>query len=423
MNNGYLDMQLLRFTTAGSVDDGKSTLIGRLLYDSKSIFEDQMEAVETASKSRGNEEVNLALLTDGLRAEREQGITIDVAYRYFATPKRKFIIADTPGHIEYTRNMVTGASTADLAVILVDARHGIMEQTIRHSYVAALLAIKQIVVCVNKMDLVDFSHDVFTKIVDDYKNMSAHLPIGKVDFIPISAKLGDNVVNPSTNMPWYSGKPLLEFLETVEIQDDNKDSFRMPVQYVIRPISEKYVDFRGYAGRVASGKITVGESVTVLPSRQRSIVSSIWLADKELQEASAGDSVTICLSNDIDISRGDVLCLDNGQIPQVGQAVSMDICWFRETPLQIGKRYIIRHATQEVVGMFKAIDYKIDISTQDKLSDVNQLTMNDIAHVQLKTASPLVFEPYHTNKVMGSVIIVDPDTNDTLGAGMIDEMN
>ena len=413
-------MQLLRFTTAGSVDDGKSTLIGRLLYDSKSIFEDQMEAVETASKSRGNEEVNLALLTDGLRAEREQGITIDVAYRYFATPKRKFIIADTPGHIEYTRNMVTGASTADLAVILVDARHGIMEQTIRHSYVAALLAIKQIVVCVNKMDLVGFSEDVFTKIVADYKKMSAHLPIGKVDFIPISAKLGDNVVNQSANMPWYSGKPLLEFLETVEIQDDNKDSFRMPVQYVIRPISEKYADFRGYAGRVASGKITVGENVTVLPSGQKSTVSSIWLADKQLQEATAGDSVTICLSNDIDISRGDVLCLDNGQIPQVGQAVSMDICWFRETPLQIGKRYIIRHATQEVVGMFKAIDYKIDISTQDKLFDVNQLTMNDIAHVQLKTASPLVFEPYHTNKVMGSLIVVDPDTNDTLGAGMID---
>ena len=420
MNNGYLDMQLLRFTTAGSVDDGKSTLIGRLLYDSKSIFEDQMEAVETASKSRGNEEVNLALLTDGLRAEREQGITIDVAYRYFATPKRKFIIADTPGHIEYTRNMVTGASTADLAVILVDARHGIMEQTIRHSYVAALLAIKQIVVCVNKMDLVGFSEDVFTKIVADYKKMSAHLPIGKVDFIPISAKLGDNVVNPSANMPWYGGKPLLEFLETVEIQDDNKDSFRMAVQYVIRPISEKYADFRGYAGRVASGKITVGENVTVLPSGQKSTVSSIWLADKQLQEAPAGDSVTICLSNDIDISRGDVLCLDNGQIPQVGQAVSMDICWFRETPLQIGKRYIIRHATQNVVGMFKAIDYKIDISTQDKLLDVNQLTMNDIAHVQLKTASPLVFEPYHTNKVMGSLIVVDPDTNDTLGAGMID---
>lgn len=413
-------MQLLRFTTAGSVDDGKSTLIGRLLYDSKSIFEDQMEAVETASKSRGNEEVNLALLTDGLRAEREQGITIDVAYRYFATPKRKFIIADTPGHIEYTRNMVTGASTADLAVILVDARHGIMEQTIRHSYVAALLAIKQIVVCVNKMDLVGFSEDVFTKIVADYKKMSAHLPIGKVDFIPISAKLGDNVVNQSANMPWYSGKPLLEFLETVEIQDDNKDSFRMPVQYVIRPISEKYADFRGYAGRVASGKIAVGDNVTVLPSGQKSTVSSIWLADKQLQEATTGDSVTICLSNDIDISRGDVLCLDNGQIPQVGQAVSMDICWFRETPLQIGKRYIIRHATQEVVGMFKAIDYKIDISTQDKLLDVNQLTMNDIARIQLKTASPLVFEPYHTNKVMGSLIVVDPDTNDTLGAGMID---
>ena len=420
MNNGYLDMQLLRFTTAGSVDDGKSTLIGRLLYDSKSIFEDQMEAVETASKSRGNEEVNLALLTDGLRAEREQGITIDVAYRYFATPKRKFIIADTPGHIEYTRNMVTGASTADLAVILVDARHGIMEQTIRHSYVAALLAIKQIVVCVNKMDLVDFSQEVFDKIVGDYKQMSAHLPIGKVDFIPISAKLGDNVVNPSANMPWYSGKPLLEFLESVEIQNDTEEAFRMAVQYVIRPISDKYADFRGYAGRIASGTVKVGDKIRVLPSGQTSAVASLWFADKQLTEATEGDSVTVCLTDDIDISRGDVLCADNAQLPEVGQSVSMNICWFRETPLQIGKRYIVRHATQEVVGMFKAIDYKIDINSQDKITGVNQLTMNDIAHVQLKTASPLVFEPYHANKVMGSVIIVDPDTNDTLGAGMIE---
>ncbi len=413
-------MQLLRFTTAGSVDDGKSTLIGRLLYDSKSIFEDQMEAVETASKSRGNEEVNLALLTDGLRAEREQGITIDVAYRYFATPKRKFIIADTPGHIEYTRNMVTGASTADLAVILVDARHGIMEQTIRHSYVAALLAIKQIVVCVNKMDLVDFSEDVFAKIVADYKAMSAHLPIGKVDFIPISAKLGDNVVNKSANMQWFNGKPLLEFLETVEIQNDTEEAFRMAVQYVIRPISDKYADFRGYAGRIASGKVKVGDSVRVLPSGQTSAVASLWFADKQLTEAVEGDSVTICLKDDIDISRGDVLCADNGNLPEVGQAMSLNICWFRETPLQLGKRYIVRHATQEVVGMFKAIDYKIDINSQDKIADVSQLIMNDIAHVQLKTASPLVFEPYHTNKVMGSLIIVDPDTNDTLGAGMID---
>ena len=419
-NNGYLDMQLLRFTTAGSVDDGKSTLIGRLLYDSKSIFEDQMEAVETASKSRGNEEVNLALLTDGLRAEREQGITIDVAYRYFATPRRKFIIADTPGHIEYTRNMVTGASTADLAVILVDARHGIMEQTIRHSYVAALLAIKQIVVCVNKMDLVDFSEDVFAKIVADYKAMSAHLPIGKVDFIPISAKLGDNVVNKSANMQWFNGKPLLEFLETVEIQNDTEEAFRMAVQYVIRPISDKYADFRGYAGRIASGKVKVGDSVRVLPSGQTSAVASLWFADKQLTEAVEGDSVTVCLKDDIDISRGDVLCADNGNLPEVGQAMSLNICWFRETPLQQGKRYIVRHATQEVVGMFKAIDYKIDINSQDKIADVSQLIMNDIAHVQLKTASPLVFEPYHTNKVMGSLIIVDPDTNDTLGAGMID---
>ena len=419
-NNGYLDMQLLRFTTAGSVDDGKSTLIGRLLYDSKSIFEDQMEAVESASKSRGNEEVNLALLTDGLRAEREQGITIDVAYRYFATPRRKFIIADTPGHIEYTRNMVTGASTADLAVILVDARHGIMEQTIRHSYVAALLAIKQIVVCVNKMDLVDFSEDVFAKIVADYKAMSAHLPIGKVDFIPISAKLGDNVVNKSANMQWFNGKPLLEFLETVEIQNDTEEAFRMAVQYVIRPISDKYADFRGYAGRIASGKVKVGDSVRVLPSGQTSAVASLWFADKQLTEAVEGDSVTVCLKDDIDISRGDVLCADNGNLPEVGQSMSLNICWFRETPLQLGKRYIVRHATQEVVGMFKAIDYKIDINSQDKIADVSQLIMNDIAHVQLKTASPLVFEPYHTNKVMGSLIIVDPDTNDTLGAGMID---
>ena len=413
-------MQLLRFTTAGSVDDGKSTLIGRLLYDSKSIFEDQMEAVESASKSRGNEEVNLALLTDGLRAEREQGITIDVAYRYFATPRRKFIIADTPGHIEYTRNMVTGASTADLAVILVDARHGIMEQTIRHSYVAALLAIKQIVVCVNKMDLVDFSEDVFAKIVADYKAMSAHLPIGKVDFIPISAKLGDNVVNKSANMQWFNGKPLLEFLETVEIQNDTEEAFRMAVQYVIRPISDKYADFRGYAGRIASGKVKVGDSVRVLPSGQTSAVASLWFADKQLTEAVEGDSVTVCLKDDIDISRGDVLCADNGNLPEVGQAMSLNICWFRETPLQLGKRYIVRHATQEVVGMFKAIDYKIDINSQDKITDVSQLIMNDIAHIQLKTASPLVFEPYHTNKVMGSLIIVDPDTNDTLGAGMID---
>lgn len=419
-NNGYLDMQLLRFTTAGSVDDGKSTLIGRLLYDSKSIFEDQMEAVETASKSRGNEEVNLALLTDGLRAEREQGITIDVAYRYFATPRRKFIIADTPGHIEYTRNMVTGASTADLAVILVDARHGIMEQTIRHSYVAALLAIKQIVVCVNKMDLVDFSESVFNKIVADYKAMSAHLPIGKVDFIPISAKLGDNVVNKSDNMLWFSGKPLLEFLETVDVATNNEEQFSMAVQYVIRPISDKYADFRGYAGRVASGSVKVGDKIAVLPSGQTSAVASIWLADKKLQEANEGDSVTICLTNDIDISRGDILVADSNEKPQVGQNVEMNICWFRETPLQTGKRYIIRHATQEVVGMFKAIDYRIDINSQERKTDVNQLVMNDIAHVQLKTASPIVYSNYHKNKTLGSLIIVDPDTNDTLGAGMIE---
>ena len=270
-------MQLLRFTTAGSVDDGKSTLIGRLLYDSKSIFEDQLEAVEEASRSRGNEEVNLALLTDGLRAEREQGITIDVAYRYFATPKRKFIIADTPGHIQYTRNMVTGASTADLAVILVDARHGIMEQTVRHSYIASLLAIKEVVVCVNKMDLVDFSQEVFDKIVADYKEMASSIELGNVTFIPISAKLGDNVVNKSENMPWYTGKALLDFLETVQLPVESEDRMRLPVQYVVRPISDKFPDFRGYAGRLAEGTVKKGDKIRVHPSEMTSTVTGIYL--------------------------------------------------------------------------------------------------------------------------------------------------
>ena len=305
---GYLDMELLRFSTAGSVDDGKSTLIGRLLYDSKSIFEDQLEAVHTASKQRGNEDVNLALLTDGLRAEREQGITIDVAYRYFATPKRKFIIADTPGHVQYTRNMVTGASTADLAIILVDARNGVLEQTVRHSYIASLLGIPHIAVCVNKMDLVDYSEEVFRKIVDDYNAMATTLHIKHSEFIPISAKLGDNVVNKSEHTPWYNGPSLLELLETVPI--DHKlgaGEFRFPVQYVIRPISDKFPDFRGYAGRVASGIIRPGDKVKVLPSGLVSEVSEITQAEKQLTEATAPESITIQLKDDIDISRGDTL--------------------------------------------------------------------------------------------------------------------
>lgn len=416
---GYLNMQLLRFTTAGSVDDGKSTLIGRLLYDSKSIFEDQLEAVEEASRSRGNEEVNLALLTDGLRAEREQGITIDVAYRYFATPKRKFIIADTPGHIQYTRNMVTGASTADLAVILVDARHGIMEQTVRHSYIASLLAIKEVVVCVNKMDLVDFSQEVFDKIVADYKEMSSSIEIGNVTFIPISAKLGDNVVNKSENIPWYTGKALLDFLETVQLPVESEDSMRLPVQYVVRPISDKFPDFRGYAGRLAEGSIKKGDKIKVYPSEMTSSVTGVYLGEKELETAVSPESVDITLSDDIDISRGDVIVAVDGKQPHMEQDVLLNVCWFRNSPMQQGKKYVIRHATQQTLGIIKEIEYKIDINTREKEYGVDKLIMNDIARVRIKTADPLIFDYYKDNRTMGSLIFIEEGTNDTVGAGMI----
>lgn len=412
-------MQLLRFTTAGSVDDGKSTLIGRLLYDSKSIFEDQLEAVEEASRSRGNEEVNLALLTDGLRAEREQGITIDVAYRYFATPKRKFIIADTPGHIQYTRNMVTGASTADLAVILVDARHGIMEQTVRHTYIASLLAIKQVVVCVNKMDLVDFSQKVFDKIVADYKSMSASIELDNVTFIPISAKLGDNVVNKSENMPWYTGKALLDFLETVQLPTEAEDRLRLPVQYVIRPISSKFPDFRGYAGRLAEGSLKVGDKVKVYPSEMTSTVTGIYLGEKELETAVTPESVDVTLADDIDISRGDVIVSISGVQPMMEQDILLNVCWFRNSALQQGKKYIIRHATGKTLGIVKEIEYKIDINTREKIYDVEKLVMNDIARVRIRTAEPLIYDYYKSNRTMGSLIFVEEGTNDTVGAGMI----
>lgn len=416
---GYLNMQLLRFTTAGSVDDGKSTLIGRLLYDSKSIFEDQLEAVEEASRSRGNEEVNLALLTDGLRAEREQGITIDVAYRYFATPKRKFIIADTPGHIQYTRNMVTGASTADLAVILVDARHGIMEQTVRHSYIASLLAIKQVVVCVNKMDLVDFSQEVFDKIVADYKSMASSIELGEVTFIPISAKLGDNVVNKSENMPWYTGKALLDFLETVQLPEEAEDRMRFPVQYVIRPISTKFPDFRGYAGRLAEGTVKKGDKIKVYPSEMTSTVTGIYLGEKELETSVCPESVDITLADDIDISRGDVIVSESGIQPKMDQEVLLNVCWFRNSPLQQGKKYVIRHIAQQTLGIVKEIEYKIDINTREKQYGVDKLVMNDIARVRIKTADPLVFDYYKENRTMGSLIFIEEGTNDTVGAGMI----
>lgn len=415
-------MKLLRFTTAGSVDDGKSTLIGRLLYDSKSIFEDQLEAVEEASRSRGNEEVNLALLTDGLRAEREQGITIDVAYRYFATPRRKFIIADTPGHIQYTRNMVTGASTADLAVILVDARHGIMEQTVRHSCIASLLRIPKVVVAVNKMDLVEFDGKVFDEIRTAYNAMIQKngLEFKDVIFIPMCAKDGDNVVSRSERMSWYDGPSLLELLEEIEIPAGDVDSMRFPVQYVIRPISRQFPDFRGYGGRIAQGAIRVGDSVEVLPSGSKSTVTGIWLGEKKKEQAVAGESVCITVKDDIDISRGDVIASDSGVKPSMSNDFVLDVCWLRTSPLVCGKRYTIRHTTQEVTGIVKEIEYKLDIDKQEKVYGIEQLTANDIARVHLKTAAPLVFDPYRDNRTMGSLIFID-GTNDTVGAGMIVE--
>lgn len=423
-------MQLLRFSTAGSVDDGKSTLIGRLLYDSKSIFEDQLEAVEAASKSRGNEEVNLALLTDGLRAEREQGITIDVAYRYFATPKRKFIIADTPGHIQYTRNMVTGASTADLSIILVDARHGVLEQTVRHSYISSLLGIPHIVVAINKMDLVDFSETVFNQIVADYQRMAQVLHIENVTFIPISAKEGDNVVNRSEHTPWYTGAPLLEYLETVpviksasNVEMDVQGAFRFPVQYVIRPISSKYPDFRGYAGRVASGAIHVGDRIKVLPSGQESVVTHITQATEELTVATPPQSVTIQLANDIDISRGDILVKTDEPQPYQEQDLTLDVCWFNEQPLRPRAKYIVRQTTNETLGIVRTINYRRNINTLEKEPGIAEIKMNDIAEITIHTAQPLAFDDYRLNRITGSVIFIDPDTNETVGAGMIKTEN
>jgi len=419
-SKGYLDMELLRFTTAGSVDDGKSTLIGRLLYDSKSIFEDQLEAVEAASRRRGNGEVDLALLTDGLRSEREQGITIDVAYRYFATPKRKFIIADTPGHIQYTRNMITGASTAELAIILIDARNGVMEQTVRHSYIASLLGIRSIVVCINKMDLVDFSQSVFDDIREKYMAMAKSLRISDARFIPISAKFGDNVVERSANMPWYSGPTLMEWLENVPVQAQyGSDALRFPVQYVLRPMSDKFHDYRGYAGRVASGTLKKGAAVVALPSGMSSKVAGINLGDRELDSAVTSESVAVQLVDDIDLSRGDILVEEGGRQPDISQGIKLMICWFNQKPLRVGDRYIIRHMARETQGIATAINFRIDINTLREEGGVDALVMNDIASINLKTAVPLVFDPYTENRTTGSLIFIDLNTWETMGAGMI----
>ena len=418
--DNYMDMELLRFTTAGSVDDGKSTLIGRLMYDTKTIFEDQLEAVERTSKQRGDENVNLALLTDGLKAEREQGITIDVAYRYFATPKRKFIIADTPGHIQYTRNMVTGASTANLAIILVDARNGVIEQTCRHSFIASLLQIEHVVVAVNKMDLVDWSEDRFNELVADYKDFASRLDIPQITFIPISALHGDNVVSKSENMPWYQGSSLLYHLETVYIGPDaNHVDPRFPVQWVIRPHSDKWHDFRGYAGRVAGGVFKPGDEVMVLPSGFTSRIKKIHTFEGELAEAFHPHSCTITLEDEIDISRGDMLVKPNNK-PHVEQEIDAMICWFSPTrKLKAGDKLMLRHTTREVKAIVKQVQYKVNVNTLHKIEDENEVSLNEIARVQIRVASPLFFDEYTRNRITGSLVLIDPFTNETLAGGMI----
>ena len=415
-------MDLLRFTTAGSVDDGKSTLIGRLLYDSKSVFEDQMEAVEISSRQHGDENVNLALLTDGLRAEREQGITIDVAYRYFATPKRKFIIADTPGHIQYTRNMVTGASTANLAIILVDARNGVVEQTCRHSFIANLLRIQHIVVCVNKMDLVEFDESVFNKIRDDFTKFSSRLGnIVDVTFIPISALHGDNVVDKSTHTPWYQGGTLLYHLETVYIgADHDQVNARFPVQWVVRPHSDKYHDFRGYAGRIAGGVFKPGDEVLVMPSGFKTRIDRIYGPNlEEIEEAFYPMSVNMTLEDEIDISRGDMISKPNNP-PDAGQDISAMICWFsQDSSLQERGKYILRHTTNEVKAMVREVSYKVDINTLHKIEDDLTMDLNSIGRITLRTSKPLFYDSYKINRNSGSFILVDEQSNQTVAAGMI----
>lgn len=412
-------MELLRFTTAGSVDDGKSTLIGRLLFDSKSIFEDQLDQVESSSKRRGLEHTDLALLTDGLKDEREQGITIDVAYRYFATPRRKFIIADTPGHIQYTRNMVTGASTANLALILIDARNGIVEQTCRHSFIASLLQIPHLVVCINKMDLVDYSEEVFEKIKDDYEDFAAKLDVKDIRFIPISALNGDNVVKKSENMSWYEGSTLLYTLENIHIaSDQNHIDCRFPVQTVIRPKQDKYHDFRGYAGRVAGGIFKKGDEVTVLPSGFSSKVSGIHTMNGEVEEAFAPMSVAITLEDEIDISRGDMLVRANNQ-PDVSQEFDVMLCWFNQNGPLPRAKFTLMHASNEVKAMIKNIHYKLDINTLHRNEADTNIGMNDISRVTLRTTKPLMKDAYRRNRLTGSIILVDDATNETVAAGMI----
>ncbi len=412
--------ELLRFATAGSVDDGKSTLIGRLLYDTKAIFEDQLEQVAEASRRRhGNGTVDLALLTDGLRAEREQGITIDVAYRYFATPRRTFIIADTPGHELYTRNMVTGASTADLALVLVDARNGVLRQSRRHAFIASLLRIPHIVVCINKMDLVDWSQERFEEIVEEFTDFAAKLEVTDVTFIPVSALLGDNVVDRSAHMPWYAGPPLLYHLEHVHIASDrNLIDPRFPVQWVVRPGVDEHHDYRAYAGQVASGILRAGDEVVVLPSGAQSTIAGIDTYEGEVEEAFPPMSVAVRLTDNVDVSRGDVLCRPNNR-PEVGRDLDAIVCWMNDQPATEGKRYVIKHTTRTTRGVLTEVLHRIDVDTLHHDPDSDELGLNEIGRVRFRTAEPVMFDAYRRNRATGSFIVVDEATNDTVGAGMI----
>lgn len=412
-------MDILRFTTAGSVDDGKSTLIGRLLYDSKAIFKDQMDAVERSSKKKGLEHIDLSLLTDGLKDEREQGITIDVAYRYFATPKRKFIIADTPGHIQYTRNMITGASNANLAVILIDARKGVIEQTKRHSFIAALLELDHIIICVNKMDLVDYDQKVYEKIKDEYEEFSTKLSTSDVRFIPISALKGDNVVNRSENMDWYNGATLMSTLENIHIASDvNLVDCRFAVQTVIRPHKDEFHDYRGYAGRIASGIYKTGDEVIILPSGLESRISRIESPDGEVDEAFAPMSVVMHLEDDIDVSRGDFIVRVNNQ-PEVTQDLDVMMCWMGNQPFDPRKKYILRHTNAELKAVVKEIQYKVDINTLHRVLDDKVIKMNDICRAKIRTTRPLMKDSYAKNKITGSIILIEEGSNNTVAAGMI----
>jgi sulfate adenylyltransferase subunit 1 len=417
--NAYLDMELLRFTTAGSVDDGKSTLIGRLLFDTKSIFKDQLDQVKRSSDRKGLAQADLSLLTDGLKDEREQGITIDVAYRYFATPKRKFIIADTPGHIQYTRNMITGASTANCALVLIDARHGVVEQTCRHAIIASLLQIPHLIVCINKMDLVDYQETIFQKIRKDFESFSSKLDITDIRFIPISALNGDNVVNRSKKMSWYEGSTLLYTLENLHIGSDyNHIDCRFPVQTIIRPKTASYHDFRGYAGRIAGGVFKPGDEITVLPSGFTSKIKSIETFNGPLSEAFAPMSVVIQLSDDIDVSRGDMLVRSNNQ-PDLNQDIEIMMCWLDNKAPHPKSKYIIKHTTSEAKAIIKNIRYKLDVNTLHRNVDNLNIGMNDVARVQLRTTKPLLTDAYRKNRTTGSIILIDESTHETVAAGMI----